>query len=117
MEARAPVLVLAVTLSLILASTGVGAAAGDERAALLALKAGFVDSLGALADWKGSSHCSWTAVGCNAAGLVDRLNLSGKNLSGKVTDDVLRLPSAAPTSPSPSSPDPTATSRQSTGTR
>ncbi|TKW38436.1 hypothetical protein SEVIR_1G114100v4 [Setaria viridis] len=92
MEARAPVLVLAVTLSLILA-TGVGAAAGDERAALLALKAGFVDSLGALADWKGSSHCSWTAVGCNAAGLVDRLNLSGKNLSGKVTDDVLRLPS------------------------
>ncbi|CAM0146343.1 unnamed protein product [Urochloa decumbens] len=89
MEARAaPVLVLAlVTLSLILA-----AAAGDERAALLALKAGFVDSVGALADWKpGSSHCSWSGVGCNAAGLVDRLDLSGKNLSGKVADDVLRL--------------------------
>ncbi|PUZ73691.1 hypothetical protein GQ55_1G007600 [Panicum hallii var. hallii] len=95
MEARAPVLVLAVTLSWILA-TGVGAAGGDERAALLALKAGFVDSLGALAGWKdggrASSHCSWTGVGCNAAGLVDRLELSGKNLSGKVTDDVLRLP-------------------------
>ncbi|PAN03569.1 hypothetical protein PAHAL_1G007400 [Panicum hallii] len=95
MEARAPVLVLAVTLSWILA-TGVGAAGGDERAALLALKAGFVDSLGALADWndggRASSHCSWTGVGCNAAGLVDRLELSGKNLSGKVTDDVLRLP-------------------------
>ncbi|KAF8677292.1 hypothetical protein HU200_046777 [Digitaria exilis] len=94
MEARAPLLVfLAVTLSLILA-TSVGAAGGDERAALLALKAGFVDSLGALADWKASSsHCTWSGVGCNAGGLVDRLDLSGKNLSGKVTDDVLRLES------------------------
>ncbi|KAG8057868.1 hypothetical protein GUJ93_ZPchr0002g25340 [Zizania palustris] len=91
MEATVPVRLLVTVLSLI----GI-AAAGDERSALLALKAGFVDSLGALADWndggKASPHCKWTGVGCNAAGLVDRLDLSGKNLSGKVADDVFRLP-------------------------
>ncbi|TVU33674.1 hypothetical protein EJB05_25507, partial [Eragrostis curvula] len=96
MEAGAPVLVLAVTLSLIL-SAGVVGAAGDERAALLALKAGFIDPLGALGDWKdgvkASPHCSWTGVGCNAAGRVGSLDLSGKNLSGKVSDDLFRLAS------------------------
>lgn len=99
MEATVPVLLLVTVLSLILPS-GIGAAAaGDERSALLALKAGFVDTVSALADWtdggKASPHCKWTGVGCNAAGLVDRLELSGKNLSGKVADDVFRLPALA----------------------
>ncbi|KAK3151949.1 hypothetical protein QOZ80_2BG0152500 [Eleusine coracana subsp. coracana] len=96
MEARASVLVLvaAVTLLSSLPTTG---GAVDEPAALLALKAGFSDPLGALADWKkedaSAPHCRWAGVGCNAGGRVDSLDLSGKNLSGKVSDDVFRLAS------------------------
>ncbi|KAE8795560.1 leucine-rich repeat receptor-like protein kinase PXL2 [Hordeum vulgare] len=53
--------------------------------------------LGVLADWKavGSPHCKWTDVRCKTAGLVDGLAIAGRNLSGKVFGDLLRLPTMA----------------------
>ncbi|XP_073001070.1 uncharacterized protein [Typha latifolia] len=71
-------------------------AAGDEAATLLAIKSALVDPLGALGDWKsGSPHCNWTGVHCDARGTVDGIDLSGKNISGVIADDVLRLPGLA----------------------
>ncbi|XP_047078990.1 MDIS1-interacting receptor like kinase 1-like [Lolium rigidum] len=96
MAARVAVLLLLVALSVIFFTGNVGAAGSDEGAALLALKAGFVDPLGVLDDWKTASlHCRWTGVRCNAAGLVDGLDLAGRNLSGSISGDLLRLPALA----------------------
>ncbi|KAK3155814.1 hypothetical protein QOZ80_2AG0099020 [Eleusine coracana subsp. coracana] len=96
MEARASVLVLVAAVTLLSSLSAAGGAV-DERAALLALKAGFSDPLGALAEWKkeedASPHCRWSGVACDAGGHVDSLDLSGKNLSGKVSSDVFRLSS------------------------
>uniref|UniRef100_A0A0D9VB93 Protein kinase domain-containing protein n=1 Tax=Leersia perrieri TaxID=77586 RepID=A0A0D9VB93_9ORYZ len=98
MEQTTVSLLLLVTVLSLVLPTGI-AVPGDERSALLALKAGIVDTVGALADWndggKASPHCKWTGVGCNAAGLVDRLDISGKNLTGKFAGDVFRLPALA----------------------
>ncbi|PWZ53341.1 MDIS1-interacting receptor like kinase 1 [Zea mays] len=69
-------------------------AAGDEAAALLAVKASLVDPLGKLGGWNSasaSSRCSWDGVRCNARGVVTGLNLAGMNLSGTIPDDILGL--------------------------
>ncbi|XP_072989453.1 uncharacterized protein [Typha latifolia] len=68
----------------------------DEMSTLLAIKSGFVDPLVALGDWRAAApHCNWTGVGCNSLGSVDSLNLARLNLSGVISDDLLRLRSLA----------------------
>ncbi|KAI3460995.1 hypothetical protein Pfo_017658 [Paulownia fortunei] len=73
----------------------------NEVSILLSIKASLVDPLDRLKDWKlpgnevGSSsvYCSWTGVQCNSDGLVEKLDLSHMNLSGRVPDEIQGLPS------------------------
>ncbi|KAG5086469.1 hypothetical protein JHK82_053866 [Glycine max] len=82
-------------------SYGFAAAVTNEVSALLSIKAGLVDPLNALQDWKlhgkepgqDASHCNWTGIKCNSAGAVEKLDLSHKNLSGRVSNDIQRLES------------------------
>ncbi|KAK7336914.1 hypothetical protein VNO77_17467 [Canavalia gladiata] len=77
------------------------AAANDEVSALLSIKAGLVDPLNTLQDWKmhgktpgkDAAHCNWTGIKCNLAGAVEKLDLSHKNLSGIISNDIQRLQS------------------------
>ncbi|XP_039000789.1 MDIS1-interacting receptor like kinase 1-like [Hibiscus syriacus] len=67
-----------------------------EVSALLSIKAGLIDPLNSLRDWKlpengDSAHCNWTGVRCNSDGAVEKLDLSYMNLSGRVSDDVRQL--------------------------
>ncbi|OEL33457.1 MDIS1-interacting receptor like kinase 1 [Dichanthelium oligosanthes] len=78
----------------LLCCVAVSNAAGDEAAALLAIKASLVDPLGKLGAWNsasGSSHCTWEGVQCNSKGVVTGLNLAGANLSGTIPEDILGL--------------------------
>uniref|UniRef100_M8CDF2 LRR receptor-like serine/threonine-protein kinase RCH1 n=1 Tax=Aegilops tauschii TaxID=37682 RepID=M8CDF2_AEGTA len=81
---------LSFSLSL-LCCVAVSNAAGDEAAALLAIRASLVDPLGELRGWGSAPHCGWKGVSCNARGAVTGLNLAGMNLSGTVPEDVLGL--------------------------
>ncbi|BAT95472.1 hypothetical protein LR48_Vigan02g129200 [Vigna angularis] len=82
-------------------SYGFAAAANDEASALLSIKAGLIDPLNSLLDWKllvkakgkGAAHCNWTGVQCNSAGVVDSLDLSRMNLSGIVSNEIQSLKS------------------------
>lgn len=82
-------------------SYGFAAATNDEVPALLSIKAGLVDPLNTLEDWKmldkapgkDAAHCNWTGVWCNSAGAVEKLDLSHKNLSGIVSNEIQRLKS------------------------
>uniref|UniRef100_A0A0E0NPK4 Protein kinase domain-containing protein n=1 Tax=Oryza rufipogon TaxID=4529 RepID=A0A0E0NPK4_ORYRU len=65
--------------------------AGDEAAALLAIKASLVDPLGELKGWSSAPHCTWKGVRCDARGAVTGLNLAAMNLSGAIPDDILGL--------------------------
>uniref|UniRef100_A0A0D9VPH0 Protein kinase domain-containing protein n=1 Tax=Leersia perrieri TaxID=77586 RepID=A0A0D9VPH0_9ORYZ len=70
------------------------AAAGDEAATLLAIKASLVDPLGELQGWSSSPatpHCTWKGVRCDARGAVTGINLAGMNLSGAIPDDIAGL--------------------------
>ncbi|KAK7284158.1 hypothetical protein RJT34_18899 [Clitoria ternatea] len=77
------------------------AAENDEVSALLSIKAGLIDPLNTLQDWKlhdtapgkDAAHCNWTGVKCNSAGAVEKLDLSHKNLSGRVSNDIQKLKS------------------------
>ncbi|XP_027349080.1 MDIS1-interacting receptor like kinase 1-like [Abrus precatorius] len=79
------------------------AAENDEVSALLSIKAGLVDPLNTLQDWKpndklpgkDAAHCNWIGVKCNSAGAVEKLDLSHKNLSGIVSNDIQKLRSLA----------------------
>ncbi|KAL4367082.1 hypothetical protein GQ457_05G007520 [Hibiscus cannabinus] len=70
-----------------------------EVSALLSIKAGLVDPLNSLRDWKlpdngaseSSVHCNWTGVRCNSDGAVEKLDLSYMNLSGRVSDEIGQL--------------------------
>ncbi|KAK8557612.1 hypothetical protein V6N13_007970 [Hibiscus sabdariffa] len=72
-----------------------------EALALMSIKAGFVDPLNRLHDWrlpeneglKDSAQCNWTGVWCNSDGSVEKLDLSRMNLSGRVSDDIGNLKS------------------------
>ncbi|KAL6210775.1 hypothetical protein ACLB2K_016007 [Fragaria x ananassa] len=77
------------------ASYGSAAVANnDEASALLSLKAGLLDPLGSLKNWKAESdHCKWTGVWCNTDGHVEKLDLSHMNLSGSVSGDIQWLKS------------------------
>ncbi|KAE8718644.1 hypothetical protein F3Y22_tig00110007pilonHSYRG00138 [Hibiscus syriacus] len=73
----------------------------EEALALMSIKAGFIDPLNRLDDWrlpeneglKGSAQCNWTGVWCNSNGSVETLHLSCMNLSGLVLDDIGNLKS------------------------
>ncbi|KAL2456195.1 Leucine-rich repeat receptor-like protein kinase PXL2 [Forsythia ovata] len=73
----------------------------DEVSVLLSIKSGLVDPLDQLKDWKlpdgvagnSSVHCSWTGVGCNSNGALEKLDLSHMNLSGILSNDIQRLES------------------------
>jgi hypothetical protein len=66
----------------------------DEIHALLAIKSDLVDSSGHLSDWKYNdstmpmSPCSWTGITCNNKSRVVALDLSRKNLTGKISQAV-----------------------------
>ncbi|XP_058092293.1 MDIS1-interacting receptor like kinase 1-like [Magnolia sinica] len=75
----------------------------DESAILLSIKSTLVDPLDHLRDWKTpindpqpetqSHYCNWTGVSCNAAGAVEKLDLSYMNLSGRITEIIQHLQS------------------------
>ncbi|KAL5990207.1 hypothetical protein ACLOJK_011104 [Asimina triloba] len=77
----------------------------NDSAALLSIKSSLIDPLDRLADWKTPPkdehpetqlhYCNWTGVACNAAGAVEKLDLSNMNLSGRITDDIQRFGSLA----------------------
>ncbi|XP_068666125.1 MDIS1-interacting receptor like kinase 1-like [Aristolochia californica] len=74
-------------------------AARDELSLLLSIKSSLIDPLNRLEDWKKNprsnaaldAHCKWTGVTCDSTGAVERLDLSHKNLSGRVTEDIQQL--------------------------
>ncbi|KAH7543338.1 hypothetical protein FEM48_Zijuj02G0173700 [Ziziphus jujuba var. spinosa] len=72
----------------------------NELSTLLSIKAGLVDPMNVLKDWKMPSkavengsvvHCNWTGVMCNTKGFVEKLDLSRMNLSGHVSDQIQSL--------------------------
>ncbi|KAL2344918.1 hypothetical protein Fmac_006203 [Flemingia macrophylla] len=77
------------------------AVTNEEVSALLSIKEGLVDPLNTLRDWKlhdnapgkDAAHCQWTGIECNSAGAIEKLDLSRKNLSGRVSNDIQRLKS------------------------
>ncbi|CAM8931575.1 unnamed protein product [Rhodiola kirilowii] len=77
----------------------IACAENDSDAALLiSIKSGLIDPLKILQDWTlpendPSAHCNWTGVSCNANGSVEKLDLSYKNLSGLITDEIQYLSS------------------------
>ncbi|GMI98682.1 PXY-like2, MDIS1-INTERACTING RECEPTOR LIKE KINASE1 [Hibiscus trionum] len=81
---------------------GIGAektSSNYEVSALLSIKAGLIDPLNRLRDWKlpdngalmSLAHCNWTGVRCNSDGAVEKLDLSYMNLSGRVSDNIGQL--------------------------
>ncbi|GMH02559.1 hypothetical protein Nepgr_004398 [Nepenthes gracilis] len=81
--------------------SSVNGALNDEVSVLLSIKASLIDPLNQLKDWNlssneaanSSAHCSWTGVSCNSIGAVEKLDLSGMNLSGRISDDFQLLKS------------------------
>ncbi|KAI9180661.1 hypothetical protein LWI28_006986 [Acer negundo] len=67
----------------------------DELSALLSIKDALIDPSNSLLDWnrQHSGHCNWTGVWCNSNGVVEKLDLSHRNLSGRISDDIQRLQS------------------------
>ncbi|KAL8215048.1 hypothetical protein R6Q57_004497 [Mikania cordata] len=66
----------------------------DEASVLLSIKSHLVDPLDQLQDWKinaEQSVCNWTGIVCNSIGRVEKLDLSRRNLSGRISDDIQRL--------------------------
>ncbi|KAJ0611645.1 putative protein kinase RLK-Pelle-LRR-XI-1 family [Helianthus annuus] len=67
----------------------------DEASVLLSIKSHLLDPLNQLQDWKMSSehnvHCNWTGIVCNSVGRIEKIDLSQRNLSGRISDDIQRL--------------------------
>ncbi|VVB16416.1 unnamed protein product [Arabis nemorensis] len=66
----------------------------NELSILLSVKSTLIDPLNFLKDWKLSEtedHCNWTGVSCNSHGNVEKLDLSGMNLTGKISDSIRQL--------------------------
>ncbi|KAF6141051.1 hypothetical protein GIB67_006496 [Kingdonia uniflora] len=82
---------------LVLAKEEVGTVANDEVSALLSIKSSLIDPLDRLKDWTipvdglGTLHCNWTGVWCNANGVVEKLDLSHMNLTGRVSEHIRGL--------------------------
>ncbi|KAL4588016.1 hypothetical protein LXL04_000894 [Taraxacum kok-saghyz] len=67
----------------------------DQASILLKIKSHLIDPLDQLKDWKISenhaAHCNWTGIECNSVGRIQKLDLSRRNLSGVVSDDIQLL--------------------------
>lgn len=67
----------------------------DQASILLSIKSDLIDPLDHLKDWKLSDernpHCNWTGIVCNSVGGIEKLDLSRRNLSGKVSDEIQLL--------------------------
>ncbi|KAL7126742.1 hypothetical protein ABFS83_14G207600 [Erythranthe nasuta] len=66
----------------------------DQLSILLSIKSTLIDPLDNLKDWKLQSpeYCSWRGVQCSSNnGLIETLDLSHMNLSGKITDEIQQL--------------------------
>eukprot|EP00249_Psilotum_nudum_P013205 c24213_g1_i1 orf=617-3619(-) len=69
-------------------------ALSPDGLSLLSLKNSLVDSMDFLSDWTdahSATPCSWTGVTCDSSLLVISLDLSVKNLSGTVSNDIQLL--------------------------
>ncbi|GMN25805.1 hypothetical protein TIFTF001_001068 [Ficus carica] len=66
----------------------------EEVSILMSIKSALVDPMDSLKDWtveNSSVLCNWTGVRCNFKGIVEKLDLSNLNLSGRVSDHIQRL--------------------------
>lgn len=67
----------------------------SELELLESIKESFRDPLKSLSSWDSSSlhFCQWSGISCdNSSSHVVKIELSGKNLSGKITDEIFRFP-------------------------
>ncbi|CAH9073702.1 unnamed protein product [Cuscuta europaea] len=94
---KSPVTLCFIFFSIVVSSSSYKVEGDDEVSALLLLKAGLVDPTGQLKDWRlpvnGSDYCKWTGVRCSSTinGAVEKLDLSGLNLSGGISDQIASL--------------------------
>ncbi|KAL5558656.1 hypothetical protein UlMin_034867 [Ulmus minor] len=68
---------------------------GDELQLLLSFKASISDPFHFLSNWSSSANsnfCNWPGITCNNSSRVNAVHLSGKNISGKITASIFRLP-------------------------
>ncbi|MCD9639346.1 hypothetical protein HAX54_023786 [Datura stramonium] len=65
----------------------------SELDLLLSMKTSMKDPLGSLHDWIPSqSFCNWKGVVCDDSSHVAKIELSGKNLSGKLSETIFNFP-------------------------
>ncbi|XP_010433191.1 PREDICTED: MDIS1-interacting receptor like kinase 1 [Camelina sativa] len=94
MKMKMLVMVLFLYYCYIGSTSSVLASIDNELSVLLSVKSTLVDPLNFLKDWKLSAsgdHCNWTGVRCNSHGNVETLDLSGMNLTGKISDSIRQL--------------------------
>ncbi|WOG89475.1 hypothetical protein DCAR_0208713 [Daucus carota subsp. sativus] len=66
---------------------------GTEFQNLLSIKSSIRDPLGSLSSWNSStSFCYWKGITCDNSSHVMKVELSAKNISGKISGSVFQLP-------------------------
>ncbi|KAI3454098.1 hypothetical protein Pfo_010761 [Paulownia fortunei] len=66
---------------------------GSELELLLSMKASINDQLESLSSWNSSvSLCKWNGITCFDSSHVSKIELPGKNLSGRISESIFRLP-------------------------
>ncbi|KAG8375606.1 hypothetical protein BUALT_Bualt10G0117900 [Buddleja alternifolia] len=65
----------------------------NELELLLSMKASVNDQFQSLSNWNSSlSYCTWNGITCFDSSHVSKIELPGKNLSGKISESIFRLP-------------------------
>ncbi|KAG2699632.1 hypothetical protein I3843_07G199500 [Carya illinoinensis] len=65
---------------------------GEELESLLPFRDSIKDPLGFLSNWSSStSSCNWPGITCDNPPHVKRIELSGKNISGKISGSIFQL--------------------------
>ncbi|KAK7845016.1 putativeinactive leucine-rich repeat receptor-like protein kinase [Quercus suber] len=65
---------------------------GEELELLLSFKASIKDQFGFLSDWNSSAtFCNWHGIVCDNSSHVNSLELSGQNISGKLSASIFQL--------------------------
>ncbi|KAF5456465.1 hypothetical protein F2P56_025948 [Juglans regia] len=65
---------------------------GEELESLLPFRASIKDPLGFLSNWSSStSFCNWHGITCGNPPHVKKIELSGKNISGKISVSIFQL--------------------------
>ncbi|KAJ7965929.1 Leucine-rich receptor-like protein kinase family protein [Quillaja saponaria] len=68
---------------------------GGELELLLSFKASIIDQFHFLSNWSNSSAaiiCKWHGITCDNSSHIRSIELSGKNISGKITPSIFQLP-------------------------